>query len=83
MRIDGLCVRSEANMQAAAKVILPQIRILASTPTSARKFLVTDAYGRGAHTLAGDAMVQTIFSGLHDLSPGARVWDGARWQPGV
>ncbi len=60
----------EANLQAAAQVILSQIRILASSPTSARKFLVTDVYGRGTHTTAGDAMVQTIFSGLHDLSRG-------------
>ncbi|KAI1782982.1 hypothetical protein LXA43DRAFT_1103129 [Ganoderma leucocontextum] len=60
----------EANLQAAAQVILAQIRILASSPTSARKFLLTDVYGRGTHTAAGDAMVQTIFSGLHDLSRG-------------
>ena len=46
------------------------MRILASSPTSARNFLVTDVYGRGTHTSAGDAMVQTIFSGLHDLSRG-------------
>ena len=60
----------EANLQAAAQVILAQMRILASAPTSARNFLVTDVYGRGTHTAAGDAMVQTIFSGLHDLSRG-------------
>ncbi|EJF57074.1 hypothetical protein DICSQDRAFT_112285 [Dichomitus squalens LYAD-421 SS1] len=60
----------EANLQAAAQVILSQIRILASAPTSARSFLVTDVYGRGTHTSAGDAMVQTIFSGLSDLNRG-------------
>ena len=51
-------------------MILSQIRILASAPTSARSFLVTDVYGRGTHTAAGDAMVQTIFSGLSDLHRG-------------
>ncbi|KAI8996637.1 hypothetical protein BD414DRAFT_409262 [Trametes punicea] len=56
-----------ANLQAAAQVILSQIRTLASPPTNARSFLVTDVYGRGTHTPEGDAMVQTIFSGLADL----------------
>ena len=60
----------EANLQAAAQVILAQIRILASAPTNARSFLVTDVDGRGTHTPAGDAMVQTVFSGLHDLHLG-------------
>ncbi|KAI0752437.1 hypothetical protein C8Q80DRAFT_1145938 [Daedaleopsis nitida] len=59
-----------ANLQAAAQVILSQIRILASAPTNGRSFLVTDVYGRGTHTAAGDAFVQTIFSGLHDLHLG-------------
>ncbi|KAH9846716.1 hypothetical protein C2E23DRAFT_872225 [Lenzites betulinus] len=56
-----------ANLQAAAHVILDQIAILASPPTNARSFLITDVYGRGTHTPAGDAFVQTVFSGLHDL----------------
>ena len=60
----------EANLQAAAQVILAQIRTLASPPTNARSFLVTDVYGQGTHTPAGDAFVQTVFSGLHDLHRG-------------
>ncbi|KAI0767759.1 hypothetical protein C8Q74DRAFT_1282217 [Fomes fomentarius] len=60
----------ESNLQVAAQVILSQIRILADSPTSARSFLVSDVYGRGTHTAAGDAFVQTIFSGLHDLHLG-------------
>ncbi|KAI0767761.1 hypothetical protein C8Q74DRAFT_1318276 [Fomes fomentarius] len=64
-KIDG-----EANLQAAAQVILSQIRILASSPINARSFLLTDVYGLGTHTPAGDAFVQTIFSGLHDFHLG-------------
>ncbi|KAI1783037.1 hypothetical protein LXA43DRAFT_904382 [Ganoderma leucocontextum] len=64
-RYDG-----EANLQAAAQVILSQIRILASAPTNARNFLLADVYGLGTHTPAGDAMVQTVFSGLYDLHRG-------------
>ncbi|KAH9934464.1 uncharacterized protein BXZ73DRAFT_76952 [Epithele typhae] len=59
-----------ANLQTAAEVILEQIRILASAPTNARSFLVSDVYGRGVHTPEGDAFVQTIFSGLGDLHAG-------------
>ncbi|KAI0365404.1 hypothetical protein BV20DRAFT_954326 [Pilatotrama ljubarskyi] len=81
-----------ANLQAAAQVILTQIRTLVSPPTNARSFLVTDVYGRGTHTPEGDAFVQTIFSGLHDLRANSsavsggqlnfafaefsRIWDG-------
>ncbi|KAI0649681.1 hypothetical protein C8Q79DRAFT_900650 [Trametes meyenii] len=79
-----------ANLQAAAQVILDQIRTLSSPPTNARSFLVTDVYGRGTHTPAGDAFVQSLFSGLHDLRANAsssarlnfafaefsRIWDG-------
>ncbi|KAI0672068.1 hypothetical protein C8Q78DRAFT_1068709 [Trametes maxima] len=79
-----------ANLQAAAKVILNQIRILSSPPTNAHSFLVTDVYGRGTHTPAGDAFVQSLFSGLHDLRVNtsssarlnfafaefSRIWDG-------
>ena len=57
----------EENLQAAARVILAQIRTLASAPTHARAFLIVDDYGLGTHTPAGDAFVQTIFSGLHNL----------------
>ena len=60
----------EENLQAAARVILAQIRTLASAPTHARAFLVVDDYGLGTHTPAGDAMVQTVFSGLNDLRRG-------------
>nr|VWO98163.1 Uncharacterized protein [Ganoderma boninense] len=60
----------EANLQAAAQVILSQIRILASAPTNARNILLADVYGLGTHTPAGDAMVQTVFSGLYDLHRG-------------
>ncbi|KAI0658161.1 hypothetical protein C8Q70DRAFT_934458 [Cubamyces menziesii] len=49
-----------ANLQA----ILDQIHTLASPPANARSFLVTDVYGRGVHTHEGDAMVQTVVSGL-------------------
>ncbi|KAI0634479.1 hypothetical protein C8Q77DRAFT_1055451 [Trametes polyzona] len=55
------------NLQAAAHVILDQIRILASPPTNARSFLIADVYGRGTHTPEGDAFVQTVFDGLHAL----------------
>ncbi|RPD60549.1 hypothetical protein L226DRAFT_604420 [Lentinus tigrinus ALCF2SS1-7] len=64
-KIDG-----EANLQAAAQVILSQIRTLAGAPTNARSFLLADVYGLGTHTPAGDAFVQTIYSGLHDLRHG-------------
>ncbi len=77
-------------MQAAAQVILSQIQILASPPTSARSFLLTDVYGRGVHTPSGEAYKQTIFSGLHGFYLGrnisapiriafadfSRIWDG-------
>ena len=51
-------------------MILAQIRTLADAPTRARSFLVADVYGRGTHTPAGDAFVQTVFSGLHELHGG-------------
>ena len=60
----------EGNLQAAAQVILSQIRILAGAPTHARSFLVVDDYGLGMHTPAGDAFVQTVFSGLGDFHRG-------------
>ncbi|KAI0703893.1 hypothetical protein C8T65DRAFT_654550 [Cerioporus squamosus] len=76
-RIDG-----EANLQAAAQVILSQIRILASEPTNARSFLLADVYGLGTHTHAGDAFVQTIYSGLYDFHRGVNsTGHGAREGP--
>jgi len=71
----------------AAQVIVDQIKILSSPPTNGRSFLVTDVYGRGAHSTAGDAYLQSIFDGLNDLHTGplslnvafadfARIWDG-------
>ncbi|KAI0771289.1 hypothetical protein BD413DRAFT_476245 [Trametes elegans] len=67
-----------ANLQPAAHVIIDQIQILSSPPTNGRNFLVTDVYGRGTHTPAGDAFVQTIFSGLHDLRANSSAADGGR-----
>ena len=72
----------------AAQTIIEQINILSSPPTNGRDFLVTDVYGRGTHTVAGDAYVQSIFDGLRDLhykdpvqlnvafANFARIWDG-------
>ena len=51
-------------------MILSHLRTLASAPTHARNFLLADVYGLGTHTPAGDAMVQTVFSGLRDLRHG-------------
>ena len=42
----------------AAQVVINQIKILSSPPTNGISFLVTDVYGRGTHTAAGDAYVQ-------------------------
>ena len=63
-------VDGEENLQAAAQVILSQIRILAGPPTHARTFLIVDDYGLGVHSTAGDAFVQTVFSGLYALHLG-------------
>jgi len=71
----------------AAQVIFDQIKILSSPPTNGRSFLITDVYGRGVHTVAGDAYVQSIFDGLNALHISApylnvafadfsRIWDG-------
>lgn len=84
-KIDG-----DANMHNAALVILNQMQILASPPTNARSFLITDVYGRGAHSAAGEAYKQTIFSGINQFHMGvnvsaplkvafadfSRIWDG-------
>jgi len=72
----------------AAQVVIDQIKILASPPTNGRSFLVTDVYGRGVHTIAGDAYVQKIFDSLNVIHTGppphlnvafadfSRIWDG-------
>ncbi|THH17063.1 hypothetical protein EW146_g3674 [Bondarzewia mesenterica] len=73
-----------------AQDLLNQIRILASPPTNARNFLVTDVYGRGTHTASGEAWKQSIFDGLSAFHAGShatprlnvafgdfsRIWDG-------
>ncbi|KAI0318729.1 carbohydrate esterase family 16 protein, partial [Amylostereum chailletii] len=48
----------------AAADLLNQIAILASPPTNARSFLVTDVYGTGTHAPDGEAWKQQIFAGL-------------------
>lgn len=48
----------------AAQDMLGQIALLASPPTNARNFLITDAYGRGTHNSWGEAWLQSIFDGL-------------------
>ncbi|KAF7773137.1 hypothetical protein Agabi119p4_5304 [Agaricus bisporus var. burnettii] len=48
----------------AAQVLLDQIKILASPPTNARKFMVLDVYGRGITIPSGEAYKQIIYSGL-------------------
>lgn len=57
-------------MQAAAQVLVEQIKILARPPTNARSFMVLDVYGRGTVAPSGEAFKQTIFSALHDLHIG-------------
>ncbi|KII86154.1 carbohydrate esterase family 16 protein [Plicaturopsis crispa FD-325 SS-3] len=75
------------HMPQAAQAILNQISILSSAPTNARAFLITDVYGRGAHSAAGEAYKQSIFDGLHAFHTNAsrldvafadfaRIWDG-------
>lgn len=48
----------------AAQDMLGQIALLASPPTNARNFLITDAYGRGTHNAWGEAWLQSIFDGF-------------------
>lgn len=77
------------HMQAAAQVLLEQIKILSSPPTNARSFMVLDVYGRGTTAPSGEAFKQTIFSGLSDFHTAtnstklnvsyvdfATIWDG-------
>ena len=54
-------------MQAAAQVILDQIKILSSLPINARLFLIADLYGRGASSGPEEAYNQAVFSGLNEL----------------
>lgn len=76
-------------MQAAAQVLLEQIKILSSPPTNARNFMVLDVYGRGTTAPSGEAFKQTIYSGLSDFHTTtnstklnvsyvdfATIWDG-------
>ncbi|KAL5637551.1 hypothetical protein ACGC1H_004090 [Rhizoctonia solani] len=55
------------NLPAAAQVVLDQIKRLATPPTLARSFLVTDSYGRGTQEPAGEAYKKKVFNGLADL----------------
>ncbi|KAL1739257.1 hypothetical protein HDZ31DRAFT_49672 [Schizophyllum fasciatum] len=74
------------HMQEAAGVLLEQISILASKPTSARNFLVADVYGRGVHTASGEAYKQTVYDGLAKMHQDegtavayvdfSAIWDG-------
>ncbi|KAJ7233388.1 carbohydrate esterase family 16 protein [Mycena haematopus] len=52
--------------QAAAN-LLAQIQQLAAAPTDAKNILVLDDYGRGKHSVTGDAWKQAVFSGLSAL----------------
>ena len=60
-------------MQAAAEVILKQIRVLADQPTAARSFLVVDVYGLGVHAPSGEAFKETLFLGLKGFIQGVGV----------
>ena len=61
-RTNHVAVAADGNhLPEAAQVIIDQIKILSSAPTNGRNFLVTDVYGRGVHTPAGDAYVQRFF----------------------
>jgi hypothetical protein len=52
-------------MQAAAQVILNEIKILSNQPTNASSFLVADVYGHGTTSAPGEVYKQTVFSGLY------------------
>ncbi|KAG9037198.1 hypothetical protein FRB95_006451 [Tulasnella sp. JGI-2019a] len=51
-------------MPLAAQDLLNQISLLASPPTNARSFLITDDYGRGKADAKGDAYKLQIFKAL-------------------
>ncbi|KAH7921927.1 carbohydrate esterase family 16 protein [Leucogyrophana mollusca] len=75
------------NLPEAAQDLLGQMKLLASPPTNARNFLVTDVYGRGTTTASGQAWLQAIYDGLNEFHKGtpplnvafanfARIWNG-------
>ncbi|PIL28607.1 hypothetical protein GSI_08649 [Ganoderma sinense ZZ0214-1] len=78
--------RWRSEPQAAAQVILSQIRILASSPTSARKFLVMDMILLGLHDLSRGVNCTGAGEGVDGKPRGpaltvafaefARIWDG-------
>lgn len=55
------------HMPQAAQTLLDQIQILASPPTNARNFMVSDVYGRGTTAPSGEAFKQTIYTGLSEF----------------
>ena len=63
----------------AAQVIIDQIKILSSPPTNGRSFLVTDVYGRGTHTQAGDDYVQRFVPLLVILSGWTKYYQHLHW----
>ncbi|KAH7909169.1 hypothetical protein BJ138DRAFT_1173810 [Hygrophoropsis aurantiaca] len=61
-RIDG------NNLPQAAHSLVSQIRLLASPPTNARDFLVTDVYGRGRKDKWGEEWVKEVYARLGELA---------------
>ena len=65
---DHVAISVDGNhLPEAAQVVINQIKILSSPPTNGRFFLVTDVYGRGTHTVAGDAYVQRCLFLTYDF----------------
>lgn len=75
------------NLPEAAQSLLNEVQLLASPPTNARSFLVTDNYGRGNVTADGDAYKLQVYKGLGALHYGppylnfafvdfAPIWNG-------
>ncbi|KAF8965757.1 hypothetical protein BDZ97DRAFT_1918044 [Flammula alnicola] len=59
------------HMQAAAQILIQQIRILAKPPNSACSIMVLDVFGRGTVApLEGELFKQFIFGALHDFHSG-------------
>lgn len=56
-----------AKLLQAAQVIIDKIKLLASPPTNARSFLITDSYGMGRSDAQGDAYKKKVFNGLASL----------------
>ncbi|XP_006458930.1 hypothetical protein AGABI2DRAFT_115896 [Agaricus bisporus var. bisporus H97] len=66
----------------AAQVLLDQIKILASPPTNARKFMVLDVYGRGTTIPSGETFKQIIYSGLSSFRVnGIQIINDDKHQP--